>query len=237
MDPELRRGPEWANALRGRFAHGPHESDLTTAAPHTAAVGLLTAPGRVFSLAPSALGLGYAYLSALGTPAIAQPYLEALSEQVHESSSMAVLDGSDIVYVARVPTKRIFSLSLGVGSRLPAYTTSMGRVLLAHLEPERQDEVLRNSEMVPWTNRSLFDLGDIARELALARSQGWYLIDQELELGIGAVAAPVSDISGVIAAINVSTTVARMSRRVLELDVVPKLVDTAKKISALLQVR
>ncbi len=198
-------------------------------------LNFVTSRGREFSLAPKVLALGYAYLSALGAPAIAQSCLETLSGEVHESSSMTVLDGSDIVYVARVSTKRIFSLSLGVGSRLPAYTTSTGRMLMAYLKPEHLDEVLHNSEIVAHTNRSLTNLDKIKREVATARSQGWYLLDQELELGIVAVAAPVSDPSGVIAAINVTTTVARRSERDLTRNIVPKVVDTAAKISALLQ--
>ena len=99
-------------------------------------LGYVSTTGRQFSLTPRVLDIGYAYLSSLNVQQIAQPYLEALSERVHESVSVTVLDGADIVYIARVPTKRIMTISLGLGSRLPAYCTSMGRVLLAELGPD-----------------------------------------------------------------------------------------------------
>lgn len=191
---------------------------------------------RHFSLAPGALSLGYSYLSALGTPEIAQPFLRSLSEEVHESSSMTVLDATDVVYVARVATKRLFSLSLSVGSRLPAFCTSMGRVLMADLDERHVDDILASSTLIPRTEKTLTAPVAIKAELETARRQGWYLIDQELELGVRAVAAPVRDRSGrVVAAVNVSTTVARMSREQMIESIAPKLVSTAESISAALK--
>lgn len=201
-------------------------------------LGYATLEGRSFALSPGVLRLGYAYLASLGAPQIAQPFLQALSEDVHESCSMTVLDGSDIVYVARASTKHLFSLTLSIGSRLPAFSTSMGRVLLADLDRAGVDAVLEASDLVARTDRSTTSVEQIYAELEIAKAQGWYLIDEELELGIRAAAAPVRDLSGrVVAAINVSTTKARMSREDLIESVVPKLVETAKRLSAALQAR
>ena len=201
-------------------------------------LGYATLEGRSFALSPGVLRLGYAYLSSLGATQIAQPYLQALSEEVHESCSMTVLDGSDIVYVARASTKHLFSLTLSIGSRLPAFSTSMGRILLADLDRAGVDAILEASDLVARTDRSTTSVEQIYAELEIAKAQGWYLIDEELELGIRAVAAPVRDLSGrVVAAINVSTTTARMSREDLIESVVPKLVETAKRLSAALQAR
>lgn len=193
---------------------------------------------RHFSLSPAVLQLGYAYLSALGARAIAQPYLESLSDRVEESSSMTVLDGTEIVYVARVPTKRIFSLALGIGSRLPAFATSTGRVLMSDLSEVEVDDILQNSELVSRTVHTIVEPDQIRKELDKARDQGWYLLDEEVELGIVAVAAPVRDESGrVVAAINVTTTVARTSKMQLIDEILPELLTTADEISVALKSR
>ena len=201
-------------------------------------LGYMRLDTRLFSLSPAVLQLGYAYLSALGARAIAQPYLESLSDRVNESSSMTVLDGTEIVYVARVPTKRIFSLALGIGSRLPAFVTSMGRVIMSDLSEAEIDHILENSDLLARTEHTVVEPDLIRKELDEARDQGWYMLDEELELGIVAVAAPVRDESGgVVAAINVSTTVARTSKAQLTSEIVPELLATAEDISAALQSR
>ena len=198
-------------------------------------LGYVTMNGRDFSLAPSVLTLGYAYLSSLGAPAIAQPFLEALSEQIHESCSMTVLDGTEVVYVARVPTKRIFSLSLAIGSRLPAWATSMGRVLLAHLPTSEVDEILGSSDISQITPNTKVKLTEIRAELATAREQGWYVLDQELELGLRSVAAPIKGARGVVAAINASTPATRVTLEEVRDQVIPNLVRTAELISEAIQ--
>lgn len=201
-------------------------------------LGYMRLEDRHFSLSPSVLQLGYAYIAALGARAIAQPYLESLGATVDESCSMTVLDGSEVVYVARVPTKRFFSLTLGVGSRLPAHVTSMGRVIMADLSDEEVDEILASSDLEPLTEKTLTDPVLIKAEMQKAKSQGWYLLDEELELGIRAVAAPVFDESGrVTAAVNVSTTVARTSVQEIHENILPALLATVKEISAALQSR
>lgn len=151
---------------------------------------------------------------------------------------MTVLDGTEIVYVARVPTKRIFSLALGIGSRLPAFATSTGRVLMSDLSEVEVDDILQNSELVSRTVHTIVEPDQIRKELDKARDQGWYLLDEEVELGIVAVAAPVRDESGrVVAAINVTTTVARTSKMQLIDEILPELLTTADEISVALKSR
>ncbi len=172
-------------------------------------LGYASTDGRNFTLTPSVLDLGYAYLSSLNIQQIAQPFLEALSEEVHESSSISVLDGSDVVYVARVPTTRIMTLALGLGSRLPAHCTSMGRVLLAELP---LDELHRRvpTPIEPRTELTITDFDALEAEFAKVRAQGWALVNQELEIGLRSIAAPLRDSAGrAIAAINLSTHVGR----------------------------
>jgi IclR family transcriptional regulator, pca regulon regulatory protein len=164
--------------------------------------------------------------------------MEALVERTHESCSAAVLDGAEIVYVARVPTKRIMTISLGLGSRLPAYATSMGRVLLAELEPAQVDELIGSASLPGVTDRTITDPADLHDELARVRRQGWALVDQELELGLRSVAAPLRNRQNVaVAAINVSSHAGRVSLDVIRRDFLPALLHTAKQIDERLALR
>jgi IclR family pca regulon transcriptional regulator len=161
--------------------------------------------GKTFALTAKVLQLGYAYLSGLSLPQIALPHLEELSRKLGESTSAAVLDGTDITYVARVATRRIMTVGITVGTRFPAYATSMGRVLLAALPPARLHEYLAAAELRPLTPRAIGTREELLAELDKVRAQGWCLLDQELELGLTSVAAPIHDGPGkVVAAINVS---------------------------------
>ncbi|MFC6712943.1 IclR family transcriptional regulator domain-containing protein [Branchiibius cervicis] len=169
-------------------------------------LGYMRSDGRLFRLTPQLLNLGYAYLSSMKLPDIAQPHLQQLSERVGESSSVAVLDGSDIVYVARVALTRIMTVAITVGTRFPAYATSMGQVLLADLAPQELDRLLADVDLVPLTAHTVTDRGELARELAAVREHGYSLNDQQLELGLVSLAAPIRGSDGrVIAAVNVST--------------------------------
>ena len=200
-------------------------------------LGYVSAAGRQFSLTPRVLDIGYAYLSSLNVQQIAQPYLESLSERVHESVSVTVLDGADVVYVARVPTKRIMTISLGLGSRLPAYCTSMGRVLLAELGPDELAAALPAS-LERHTERTVTTRAELAVVLKQVRAQGWALLDQELEMGLRSVAVPLRDSSErAVAAMNVSTQVARTPIDQLYERFVPELVTTAGQISEALAKR
>ena len=196
------------------------------------ALGYVRTEGRQFRLTPRVLDIGYAYLSSLDLADLAQPEMEALSERTRESCSAAVLDGADVVYVARVPTKRLMGISLGLGSRLPAYATSLGRVLLAELSDEQLDDVLAARPPAALTAHTLTEPDALRAELGRVRRQGWALVDQELELGIRSLAAPLRSRTGcVLAALNVATHASRVSLPTLRRDVLPALLEAAQSIS------
>ena len=194
-------------------------------------LGYVATDGRSFTLRPSVLELGYAYLSSLTLPEVAGPHLERLSEEVGESSSVAVLDPPDIVYVARVATHRIMSAAIRVGTRFPAYATSMGRALLAHVDAAELDAYLASTQLTALTARTITEADELRAELARVREQGWALVDQELEEGLRSVAAPVRDGSGtVVAAVNVSAPVRRGEVSEILDDILPSLLSAAKNI-------
>jgi len=168
-------------------------------------LGYVRTDGKTFALTAMVLQLGYAYLSGLSLPQLAQPHLEELSLKLGQSTSAAVLDGTDIVYVARVTTRRIMTVGITVGTRFPAYATSMGRVLLAGLPQDRLDDYLAKVEIVPLTPKTISSKEQLLSILEEVREQGWCLLDQELELGLMSVAAPIMNTTGkVVAAANVS---------------------------------
>ncbi len=196
-------------------------------------LGYARSDGRVFSLRPRVLDLGYAYLSALGLPEVAQPHLEELGRRLHESASISVLDGDEIVYVVRVPSRRIMSVSIALGTRFPAYATSMGRVLLAGLEDHALDHYLAKVHLDPLTSRTLTDRDQLRQILEQVRVDGYASIDQELELGLRSVAAPIRDWRGaVIAALNVSAHASLVSLEALRTDFLPQVLATAREIEA-----
>jgi IclR family pca regulon transcriptional regulator len=194
--------------------------------------------GRLFALTPKVLDLGYAFLSSLQLPDIAQPFMEQLSEQVQESVSMAVLEGHEVVYVARVATKHIMSISLGLGSRLPAATTSMGRVLLADLPDAALDALLATASIERRTDRTIVDPDQLRSALEHVRRQGYALVDQELEDAVRSIAVPLRDRRDrAVAALNVGTHTGRVGLRALRGTILPKLQATATAINAQLAKR
>ncbi len=199
-------------------------------------LGYVRCNGRQFSLAPRILDLGFAYLSSLPLWNLAEPVMERLVEDVKESCSAAVLDGPEVVYVLRVPTHKIMSINLGIGSRLPAYCTSMGRVLLAELDEHAVDSLLRDNPPAPRTPRTLTDVAAIKAQLVTVRRQGWCLVDQELEEGLVSLSVPIRDRSGrAIAAMNISGQVNRTSPAFMAERLLPKLQKAAAEISRMLQ--
>lgn len=177
------------------------------------------------------LELGYAYLSSLSLPQVAGPHMERLVEQVHESCSLSVLDGGDVVYVARVPSKRIMTVAISVGTRFPAYATSMGRVLLAHSDADWLEEYLRTVDMAQLTRRTLTDPAKLRTVLRRVRSQGYCLVDEELEEGLRSIAVPVRDGSGaVVAACNASARTSRGSADATRKELLPALQEVARSI-------
>ncbi len=199
-------------------------------------LGYVRNDGREFSLRPRVLELGYAYLSGLGMPEVASPHLEELVAQVRESSSISVLDGHHIVYVARVPTKRIMTVSISVGTRFPAYATSMGRVLLAGMSQPDLDKYLAEADLAPITARTVTDPNRLREILADVAKQGYAIVDQELEEGLRAVAAPIHGAGGAVtAAINLSAHASRVSMTSMRTELLPRLLDTAGRIESDLQ--
>lgn len=196
-----------------------------------AELGYVRSDGRMFSLRPRVLELGYAYLSSVSLPEIAQPHLEELVATVHESSSVSVLDDQDVVYIVRVPTSRIMTVSIAVGTRFPAYATSMGRVLLAALPPDELDRYLSTAILRPLTRLTVIDPDQLRAMLETIQAEGCAVMDQELEEGLRSAAVPIRDASGrVIAAVNVSAHAARTTMEVLRRRFVPLLTETAAKI-------
>ncbi|MFD9121089.1 IclR family transcriptional regulator domain-containing protein [Streptomyces bottropensis] len=196
-------------------------------------LGYVHTDGRLFRLTPRVLELGYAYLSSVTLPDLAVPHLERLVARVGESSSLCVLDGDDIVYVARVGVRRIMTATITVGTRLPAHVTSVGRVLLAHLPDEETDARLARVDLRPLTRRTLTSADRLRTELRRVRRQGYAVVDQELEEGLRSVAAPVRDRHGeVVAGVNIPVHAGRTSVESVRRDLLPHLLATAARIEA-----
>src|SRR5258707_206132 len=160
-------------------------------------LGYVAAQGRHFFLTPRMLELGYSYLSSLDLTELAHEAMEQLSQRVGESCSMAVLDGSDIVYVARVAVRRLMSVALGVGARLPAFAASMGRVLLADKSDSELSTWLRENTFRPITAHTIDKPRALRAEIVKVRRQGYAFVSQELELGLCSIAVPIRSITGV----------------------------------------
>ncbi|MFY1633252.1 IclR family transcriptional regulator domain-containing protein [Solwaraspora sp. WMMB335] len=200
-------------------------------------LGYVRTDGRMFSLTPRVLELGYAYLSSISLPEVAEPHLERLVAQVHESSSVCVLDGESIVYVARVPTSRIMTVSINVGTRFPAYATSVGRVMLAHLSEDDLAARLDGVRLDRLTHRTITTVAALRTELGRVRAQGYAIVDQELEEGLRSVAAPIRDRVGkVVAAVNISVHASRNTVESIRRELLPHLLATAAKIEADLRI-
>ena len=214
------------------------ETDLTRAAARRflltlGDLGYVRTDGRLFSLTPRVLELGYAYVASAGLPDVAQPHLEDLSARVHESASVSVLEGDDVLYVARVATSRIMAVAITVGTRFPASATSMGRVLLAGLDDAELDAYLDRVELKPLTRFTITDPSELRAEVLGVRERGYCIVDQELEEGLRSLAAPVHDASGrVIAATNVSAHANRSSNEDIRRDLLPVLLETTARIES-----
>jgi IclR family transcriptional regulator, pca regulon regulatory protein len=194
-------------------------------------LGYVRTDGRLFALRPRVLELGYAYLSSMSLPEVAQPHMEELVAKVHESCSVSVLDGTDVVYVARVPTRRIMTVAISVGTRFPAFATSMGRVLLAAQPNDRIEDYLSSGVVQQYTSFTVTDADKLRAVLAKVRTQGYCLVDQELEKGLRSIAVPIHDSDGtVIAAMNVSLHVTGGTAEEIRRDILPQLRATAAEI-------
>ena len=191
-----------------------------------------------FRLTPKILDLGFAYLSSLPLWHLAEPTMSRLVGDVKESCSAAVLDGSEIVYVLRVPTRKIMSINLGIGSRLPAYCTSMGRVLLAGLPPAQVTQILGKTDLPKLTRHTITKPPALAKLVDAARKQQWCLVCEELEEGLISLSVPVLDRSGhCVAAMNISSQLNRTPPAHMIEQFLPKLQAAAAEISSLLRIR
>jgi IclR family pca regulon transcriptional regulator len=188
-----------------------------------------------FFLQPRILALGHSYISSMPLAASAQPVLEQVSHVLHESCSIATLEGLDIIYVARANVTRIMSIDLGVGSRLPAFCTSMGRVLLANLPPAELESFFERVKLTRYTNRTIVNAEKLKQALRLVLRNGYSLVDQELELGLRSMAVPIQNANGkVVAALNVGTHAQRVSIQELQTKFLPQLRSAARELSMLL---
>ena len=195
------------------------------------ASGYALQEGRTFRLSTRLITIARAWLGGASLWSFAEPFMREVSTRFGEACSAAVLSGEDVVYVARVPGRHILSVALHVGTRLPAFCTSMGRVLLSDLSQAELDAFLARADIRPLTGRTLTDPDALRAAILAAGADGHALVDEELEPGLRSIAVPVRDRTGrAIAAINVSTQSARLSARTMTADVLPALRDAARQI-------
>lgn len=195
------------------------------------ATGYAEQTGRRFSLSPKLISVARAWLAGSSLWTSAEPFMREVAAALNESCSAAVLSGSDVVYVARIPGRHILSVGLHVGTRLPAYCTSMGRVLLAGLPREERDALLASAAIRAMTPKTITDRSLLAKAVEQAGESGYAIVDEELELGLRSIAVPVHDrLGAVVAAINVSTQSARMSVAEMRRDILPLLRRAAARI-------
>jgi IclR family transcriptional regulator, pca regulon regulatory protein len=195
-------------------------------------LGYIRSVGRQFALTPHVLALGHAYLSSLSLTEVAQPLMEDVTRVTGQTCSLAVLDGEDAVYIARVPAKRVMSITLTTGTRLPAYATSMGRVLLAGLQDAEIESFLERVELHPLTPRTTTDPYCLRKTINDVRDQGWALVDQEFEEGVRSFSAPIRDMTGrVIASLSMSCAAGYVSLDTIHDKYLPVVVKAARDIS------
>ncbi|BBG00104.1 MULTISPECIES: IclR family transcriptional regulator domain-containing protein [Pseudonocardia] len=196
-------------------------------------LGYVANDGSRWTLTPRVLSIAQHYTATRATIELAQPHLLRQAERTGESASLAELDGHEAVYVARVPVRRIMSINVAVGTRVPAYATSMGRVLLAWAGPETITRFLEEAEMRARTPATVTDPAELRQRLAQVREQGFSIVDGELEEGLVSAAVPVRDAGGrVVAALASSTSAGRLAPEKLVEQTVPILLETAAAISA-----
>ena len=196
-------------------------------------LGYVRVAGAGYTLTPRVLELGSAYVQSLGLWDVARPHMERLVGKTHESSSIAQLDGSDIVYVGRVAVPKIITLAVRIGTRFPAPATSLGKVLLAGLDADELDRVLAQPSRAGVVAKWQPDRSELDAALREVRARGWALTDEQLASGIRSIAAPLRDGSGsVVAAMNVTVHAAEVSVETLTGDYLPLLLQTAGAVSA-----
>jgi IclR family transcriptional regulator, pca regulon regulatory protein len=198
-------------------------------------LGYAESDGRVYRLKSRVMRLGFSYLASSSLSTLAQPILEHVIELVHESSSVGVLEGDQVVYIARATAKRVMSIGLSVGSRFPAFCASMGRVLLSGMSEPELAAYLSRAELTALTPKTIIDKSLLADVIARVRKQGFALNDEELELGHRSIAVPVKDRKGkIIAGMNIGVHAARVSVAELVDRLLPILREHARMLEQLL---
>ncbi|WP_394778929.1 IclR family transcriptional regulator C-terminal domain-containing protein [Undibacterium sp.] len=198
-------------------------------------LGYVEWDGKYFKLAPRVLRLGHAYVTSNPLSKIVQPILEALSERSRESSSLAVLDNTEVVFVARAATRRSLSNGLSLGSRLPAFCAATGRVLLAALPPEEAENLLKRSRRFQLTPHTKTDVDEIMGILEEVRRHGYSLCDEELELGVRSISVPVRDAAGrVVSSMSVVASTARYTHEQVLASLLPQLESARRMLSTML---
>jgi len=193
-------------------------------------MGYVRADGPTFELTPRCLDIGQSFLANLTLPGVAEPHLKSLAAELNETTSLCILDGADVVYVACVPSPRLLSVSVRVGTRFPAWATSMGRVLLAALPAPELEDYIHSVRLQRFTERSVGSVDQLRAEVDAARTRGWSMVSQELEEGLRGVAVPVRRGNDVVAAVNVSLQTHRASPETIEETVLPLLQEAARQI-------
>jgi len=200
-----------------------------------AELGYCAYDGKYFTVTPRVLRLGTGCLASMPLPRIVQPWLDRLSEEIGQSTSVSILDEGEIVYVARASQRRVMSIALMPGSRLPAYCTSMGRVLLAALPPERALELLSAEPLVQRTARTQTDVGELQRILQDVKAAGYASIDQEVEVGLRSIAVPLAGARGqTLAALNVGLAATEEPMQAMVSRYLPALLRIKAELSGIL---
>jgi IclR family pca regulon transcriptional regulator len=198
-------------------------------------LGYADSEANNFFLKPKILSLGYSYLSSTPLTVSAQPCLNSISRALNESCSLSVLDNEEVLYVARSATSRVMSIALNTGSRLPAYCTSLGRVLLASLSDEALERYFDTVKLRAYTERTVVSVARLREILSEVRVSGYSVVEEELEVGLRSIAVPVRGASGVIhASLNVGAQATRVSTRQMEEEFLPALLRGAQELSVLL---
>ncbi|MGQ3383601.1 IclR family transcriptional regulator domain-containing protein [Glutamicibacter sp. TV12E] len=194
-------------------------------------LGYLQAHGNAYRMTPRVLDIGAAYLSGLTLPQAAVGHLQSLARELEETASLCVLEGQDVLYVERVAAPRLHALNVSIGNRLPAWVTSMGRVLIAYLEPSEQEAFLQRIELQKYTEHTVSSIEELKKELAAVRQQEWSLVNQELDEGLRGLAVPVIRGGKLLGALNISVQTSRNNPAYIQAQLLPKLQGAAKAIA------
>ncbi|GAA4779710.1 IclR family transcriptional regulator domain-containing protein [Microbacterium gilvum] len=194
-------------------------------------LGYVATDGPSFELTPRVLDFGAGFLAGLDLPKIAHPHLTALAHRLDESATLSVLDGDEVVYIARVAAPRLHSVTVNVGRRLPAWATSMGRVLIAALPEEARAALLDRVQVQPFTDHTISTSAELRAEIARVGAQGWSFVSQELDDGLRGLAVPVRRGADVLAALNISVHASHLRGASVD-ELVPDLLACAEAIGA-----